>query len=299
MEDLEQVSDGAGCFDDMDVETASVYAAVRERYFHRPEPVDGFSRLAQTLEGEIIPRLLMAYRSDLRTVARPDIEARALDAAAVDDLVRIVQCDDVSQAYSLVRAVVLGGVSLEGVFLELMSPAARRLGDLWLSDDLTFADVTLALSRLQRIMRTLASTDARGGADAGLRPGRVLLAVVPGEQHSFGVLMLEEFLRRDGWDVETRSGPSREELLAAVRRTDIAAVGLSVSVDTQLDETRALIGDIRASARNPNLAVMVGGRCFNDHPEYVGVVGADFTAVDGRQAIVHIQTFIASRSNGA
>jgi hypothetical protein len=41
---------------------------------------------------------------------------------------------------------------------------------------------------------------------------------------------------------------------------------------------------------------MVGGPAFNDHPELVALVGADATAVDGRQAALQAEALLAMRA---
>ena len=50
------------------------------------------------------------------------------------------------------------------IFLDLLAPTARRLGEMWETDTTDFANVTLAVSRLQRIMRHLGETFADADA---------------------------------------------------------------------------------------------------------------------------------------
>jgi hypothetical protein len=49
-----------------------------------------------------------------------------------------------------------------------------------------------------------------------------------------------------------------------------------------------MIQSIRRASRNRGVGVLVGGRLFIEHPDYVARVGADATAVDGRQAILQL-----------
>ncbi|NJK90043.1 MAG: cobalamin B12-binding domain-containing protein [Myxococcales bacterium] len=86
------------------------------------------------------------------------------------------------------------------IFLDLLAPVARLLGDLWLIDLCTFTDVTIGLSRLQQLVRELAPAFEDGHDLRGFGH-RALLAPAPGEQHTFGMHLVEEFLRRAGWDV--------------------------------------------------------------------------------------------------
>jgi methanogenic corrinoid protein MtbC1 len=148
---------------------------------------------------------------------------------------------------------------------------------------LTFTDVTVGLARLQHLLREL-SAPFENEAEHAAHGRRILLGPAPGEQHTFGTLMVEEFFRRAGWDVA--GGPrSPDEILHLVRREWLDVVGLSASCDILFDGLAGLVGAIRRASRNRNVGVLVGGRLFNEHPELVARVGADATAIDGRQAV--------------
>jgi methanogenic corrinoid protein MtbC1 len=45
---------------------------------------------------------------------------------------------------------------------------------------------------------------------------------------------------------------------------------------------------------NKNVIVQIGGRPFVDDPSLVGAVGADATAIDGRQAVLQVTSMIRS-----
>ena len=88
-------------------------------------------------------------------------------------------------------------ISVESIFLDLLAPAARQLGTQWEADVTDFANVTLGVSRLQRIMRRLGDTFLQ--RDQPRQRGEsALLTIIPGEQHSFGLSMVAEFFRRAG-----------------------------------------------------------------------------------------------------
>lgn len=121
----------------------------------------------------------------------------------------------------------------------------------------------------------------------------MLLAPAPGEQHTFGLSMVAEFFRRAGWDVWSGPVASRQELVGMVRAAWFAVVGLSVSSERKLDEVATAIRAIRRASRNRSIGVMVGGPMFLEHPDWVARVGADATAVDGRQAIRQAHDLLA------
>jgi methanogenic corrinoid protein MtbC1 len=250
------------------------------------------ARLVQTIESEIIPRLVLARRADGTTIdSGPDGMDGAIGAEAVAEFSQLVVDHDVVFANAYVETLRTQGVGLDRIFLELLAPAARHLGEQWHDDRLDFTEVTVGLCRLHTVLQQLspAFADDVGGRDRGRR---VLLATAAGEQHTFGILMVAEFFRRAGWDVRCAPPSSADELLAMVHRTWFAVVGLSVSCASRVDGVAALIRSMRKASINPELGVLVGGQIFTDHPEYVARVGADATANDAQQAPVQAERLL-------
>ena len=119
------------------------------------------------------------------------------------------------------------GATLDLVCLELLAPAARELGRLWEQDECDFMQVTLALCRLHQLLRVL-SAEFRGEEVAHELERRILLAPFPGEQHTFGVALVAEFLQRAGWEVWQELPSCTEEILKLVRRNWFAVIPESV-----------------------------------------------------------------------
>ena len=57
---------------------------------------------------------------------------------------------------------------------------------------------------------------------------RILLAPAPGEQHGFGLNMVEQFFRRGGWETGFDGGTDRDALLAMVAENPVSLIGLSL-----------------------------------------------------------------------
>lgn len=248
------------------------------------------SVLATTIETEIIPRLMLAHRESPEQIQARRKVFRVFEAADIVEFARLVVVHDVAVAAAYVDAVMKQGATLESVFTKLFSAAARHLGEMWTDDRCTFSEVTIGLARIQQLVHGLSPFFE---AEAEPRPiGRTaLLAPLPGEQHSLGVLMVEEFFRRGGWDVWVPLGSSQSDLLQMVSQERFDVVGFSVSGEGLLDRIASGIHEIRKASINPDVVVMVGGRFFNDHPEYVAQVGADVTDLDGSQAVVRLEGF--------
>jgi MerR family transcriptional regulator, light-induced transcriptional regulator len=241
------------------------------------------ARLTRTIEAEIIPRLLLANsQGPSRAIAARG--SRSITDADIATLVQIVLEQDTMSAVRHFEQLEADGVPRETLFLELLAPAARRLGDAWMDDTLSFAAVTIALAGLQQTRRHLSP---QFEDRVGLRPhGRqVLLFNGPGEQHSFGLFMVEAFFRRTAWDVANTSGMPVPDIASMLRNNWFDVVGISKSTDILLDDLASDINRLRRASRNKDLTILVGGPVFNAKPELVIQVGADATGVDARQAV--------------
>jgi len=121
----------------------------------------------------------------------------------------------------------------------------------------------------------------------------MLLVPASGEQHSLGLLMIADFFARAGWDVTGSETPTGADLFRRVRDQWFDVVGLAVGCDPRLDLLAADIRTLRATSRNGDVQVMLGGPILAMHPEYVGVVGADGQAADARQALQVAERLVA------
>jgi methanogenic corrinoid protein MtbC1 len=113
------------------------------------------------------------------------------------------------------------------------------------------------------------------------------------EQHSFGLSMVAEFFRRDGWDVLGGVGGAVTDPAAKVRDEWVDIIGFSVGSDARLPWLTESIRLVRNGARNRDLVVLVGGPPFTLRPELAAEVGADGTARDGKQAPVLAERLLA------
>ena len=252
------------------------------------------ARLVRTIEGEIVPRLVMARRMTRVPEGGPPSTPKAPDATDVRELVRLLLAHEVAVAAAYVETVRQRGATLEMVCLELLAPAARELGLLWEEDECDFMQVTVGLCRLHQLLRQL-SSEFRCDETARTYERRILLAPCPGEQHTFGITVVAQFLRLAGWDVWHETPATGAEILELVRQNWFAVVGLSVGSDSRLDFVASTIHSIRKASRNPSLGVLIGGPILIRKPELARLVGADATAVDGPQAVTQAEHICAQQ----
>jgi len=245
-------------------------------------------RLVRTVETEIVPRLLLARRS-LGDVPVP-ANINELDAGDAAELARLLLAHEVDVPFAYVEAIRHRGVPVQHIYTQLLAPAARRLGLLWERDECDFMQVTVGLGRLHQLLQRLAShapeaapTETRGHGR------RVLLSTLPGEDHTFGLLMVSQFFLQNGWEVCNEFPASADELAACASQQAFAVIGLSVATSERLDQLTALIRKLRRCSANPAVGIMVGGPAFQQCPELVARVGADATAADAREAALRAE----------
>lgn len=244
-------------------------------------PVLDERSLSMLIEGEIIPRLMIAHAEDrpqeaitTATVTADDVEAVAPLALAAGTEALLARVEEV-----LAR-----GVSIDMVMVDLLAPAARLLGEWWEDDRCTFVDVTMGLWRLQGLVHDIAGR-APAARQRAIGGRRALFSAMPGDQHDFGTVVIDEVFHRDGWLTERPSGADRSELLRLIGSQWFDLVGLTVSCDCHVRSLAPLIAALRNVSRNPRLCVMVGGRVFVANPAIAMRVGADGTACDAKQAL--------------
>jgi methanogenic corrinoid protein MtbC1 len=175
------------------------------------------------------------------------------------------------------------------LFSELLEPAAQLLGELWDRDEVDFIDVTLGVGRLQALLSVFNCTHEIAACD-DLRS--VLMLTMPGEQHSFGVAMVERFLGAGGWRVASERETSPPLLAHLVEQRWFAVAGIALSSRCNLAKAASAIAAIRAHSCNSKIGVMVGGPVFSTDPGLAEAVGADGTAATAITAVVLAQKLL-------
>lgn len=264
-------------------------AAERRVVFLR-RPDDDFT-LSVMLESLVIPKLI-AGRSkgpepmEMEVIPEP---ANATSAAVIsqdniDHFCKLAVGDDARAMLDYVDARLDAGSSVETIFVQLLAPAARRLGQYWEDDSGDFVDVTMGLWRIQEVLRELTARvppTMRQGHGAR----RALFSPMPGEQHSLGTLMVAETFQRGGWDSDVLLEPAQSELIEKAAKEHFDLIGLTISCDCPTAAISSLVKTIKAVSPNPHIRVMIGGRVVNEQPELVEQCGADATAIDAPSAV--------------
>jgi methanogenic corrinoid protein MtbC1 len=173
------------------------------------------------------------------------------------------------------------GISPSEVLLELLTPAARRIGRMWEDDQASFAEVTLVTSRLQSLLRTV---EVRIPKPDPQRARRILLANAPGDQHTFGALLLRLVLMARGWRV-IGGRPLGDEALRAVRDERVMALGVSLGSDRTLPAVRTAVARARDRVGGRRFLVLAGGPLVIVNPSITSEIEVDVATDSATETI--------------
>ena len=203
----------------------------------------------EILESQIIPSLLKANESALPFFSTDGARVALPTQQEIAHFAQLCIAKDQHAPDLFVQALMFEGLASEAIFLHLLAPSARYLGD--------FTQVTIGLIRMQQITMRL-GPEFQVKRKSAMQGMRALFAPVPGSQHTLGVLMVSEFFRREGWQVWMELGSSEAMLLIAVKKDWFDVIGLSIGTDSQAESLADIVRHIRASSANANAKILIG-----------------------------------------
>jgi MerR family transcriptional regulator, light-induced transcriptional regulator len=254
-------------------------------------PPDEDYDLSLLLENLVIPKLIADRDKRDNWLHMPGLSQAgmttrqaAITAADVEEFTRLSVSGEAHALLDFVDHCLETGSSVETVYVELLAPAARKLGEYWEEDSEDFVGVTMGLWRIQEILRELTlRIPPKSRLGHGQRSA--LFSMMPGEQHSFGTLMVAECFQRAGWDTDVLIEPTQSELTGKFANRHYDLIGLTVSRDCSTGLLGSMVKTIKAVSSNPHIRIMLGGRVLNEQPELVDECGADATATDAMSAV--------------
>jgi methanogenic corrinoid protein MtbC1 len=217
--------------------------------------------LERIIRSNVIPELLQRHRETPHVSAPLILEKQSVELAA------LLLGAKPDSALNLIHDQIDHHLSAVPLYATLLEPAARRLGDLWLSDSCSEFDMTIALSHLQHTVRLLSMECLPRPLSPANAP-HVLVVPLPGELHSLGATLDSEAMWHQGWSPQSefpRDNAALQTLLKA-DWFDVLDLTMSVALQRQhwLPRLAETIRLARRASRNQDLIVMVGGRIFVD-----------------------------------
>ena len=249
-------------------------------------PEEYLSSLVKTIEGNILPHIVEHHlKADRLENGQLNIPAHpSIDGAHIDQLLLLLLQDDATPSANYVKELFATGIELEEIYLNLLTPVARKLGEQWESDEADFTQVTVALWRIKQLMYDL-SPMFQEYAEYKQQGKSVMLVPLPGSQHTLGLFMVSEFFARAGWRVWGELAATEADILRMAKTQWFDVVGLSASVREQFPDLKRMITEVRSVSMNPHVGIMIGSPVFNQNPELVEDLGADMVGVDAVDAL--------------
>ncbi|MEM8772441.1 MAG: cobalamin B12-binding domain-containing protein [Pseudomonadota bacterium] len=256
----------------------------------------GASALFNTIEGEIIPRLMLAHRGALSGAEPEKLSGEKLTEQDHQEFLQYILHGSATSARQHAEMLLKRGVPREDLLLGLLAEAARKLGEMWEQDLCDFTEVTIGLCRLHEIVRKNSPDKQHSIPQSSSASPRILLATACGDQHVFGVVIVADFFRRAGWRVSSEPGATEAELVEILAERHFDVLGLSAACGVIADDIAGEIKNLRSASSNKDLKVLVGGRLFLEDSELIEKVGADAFAGDARSATEIGQNLLAAVS---
>lgn len=156
----------------------------------------------------------------------------------------------------------------EQVCVEVLQKGIAAIGQDWYDGGTSVQQEHFASALALRRLETMLSA-----VPVANQPGRILLGCPPGEEHTFGPMMLAYLLRRRGLDIVYLGANVPIEQLAAT----LAAVRprLAIFLSQQL-VSAATLWDLAGFLSEEKVPLAFGGRIFVDAPELQRKIGGHY-----------------------
>lgn len=249
-------------------------------------PEEYLSSLVKTIENNILPHIVEHHlQSERFENGRLVVPVHpTINPAFIDVLTGLLLKEDASASAKYVKDLVASGVELEEVYLNLLTPVARQLGERWDNDQADFGQVTVALWRIKQLMYDM-SPVFQEYAEYREQGKNVMLVPIPGSHHTLGLFMVSEFFARAGWRVWGELAATESDILTMAQSQWFDVIGLSASLREQFPDLKRMITQVRSVSLNPHVGIMIGSPVFNQNPDLIEDLGADMVGVDAVDAL--------------
>lgn len=192
---------------------------------------------------------------------------------------------DQEGAWGVIQGALRSGVSPGSVYLDLLGPALRIIGDRWAEGEVSIADEHRASVVAARVIGRLGSLFAQRGRTRG----SVLLGAPPEELHVLPVAMVADLVRAAHFEPIDlgANAPVASFVESALSADRLVAVLVGVTTTGLDDSVREVVSALATAV--PGVPVFVGGRAVRDEEHARRLGAAGFSGVDGLTAVAAVE----------
>ena len=177
------------------------------------------------------------------------------------------------------------GIRSEDIADRYVPAVARKLGEEWSDDDLSFASVSIGSARLQALLRRIGPDWSADSAPNPLVAESAALVIVTAEvHHTLGSMVLAGQLRRAGLSVRLVVGAETSEVVDLIRDNNFAAVLISASITESMESLKTVVKAVRSTVV-PAPPIVIGGTVLDQVADVQTLTGADLATTDVREAL--------------
>ena len=238
-------------------------------------------RLAATQVGTI----WQVRRSSLEALAAPVTAGRTKQGATANHrhyarrLSDRLVVGDEAEAWRVSQQALASACSPEDLYLDVLGPALRRVGDEWAANRVSVAEEHRATALMYKLVGRLGPLLTRRGRTRG----SVVLGALENDFHGLATALVADVLRGRGFSVADLGAntPSQSfvETIAAANR--LLATGIVVSTRIKDADINATIAAIKSSSDAP---LLLGGLAIRDEA-HARRLGADAWTNSARAAV--------------
>ena len=178
--------------------------------------------------------------------------------------------DRAAAVVEAVEAISRGDISVSALYLNILAPLMMETGNAWQAGEIEVWEEHFATATVYTIVDALYPEVARLAAEATAKPGTVLLACPPEEEHDLGLRMLSDRFEIAGWDTTFLGANTPvDDIVAAARKLGANLIVLSSSTHYHRVRLCGVVETIEAEL--PDTRVVAGGAAFlfdsGDWPE--------------------------------
>ncbi len=250
----------------------------RTRASETPKKLSSYRRTAADIRrlGAMLPEDLVVdlAREVIKRVASKDEQLEhvphVVTKEGLETLCYALISDDEKAAATLISELRADGVRPEEIYLKRLAAAARILGDMWVTDEVTFAQVTVGTGRMFAIMRSMRHLFE---PVVPVEDKTAIFAAVPGEDHTLGVQMAADIFRKDGWEISLKMGLDHDQLVAEIEQAPSGIVGLSISGEHSIEALSRLV--VALHICRPHAILVVSGSNVDEVRPILSLMGLD------------------------